>query len=130
MSERPLPAHAPGITDHTWPEITAEEFTVTIDMDSAPDDPLRPVLVLRVGDQEIYRERTGYENGDHIIAVCRALRPAYAGRVKDFTITPRAINGIYLDDWQADAKLKRAFRGLRKDYMKRKIDEKRQCRGE
>ncbi len=116
--KQPQPATLP----HDWPEIDDPKFIITIDMTSDENDPepLRPYLVLRVGEREIFRSVSGYENAAHIAEVCQDMRHAYRGRVKDIVLAPGADNAIYLDDFQAPAKLRRAFRPIRKDYLRAK----------
>jgi hypothetical protein len=115
---QPMPTPLP----YDWPDIDEPEFIITIDMTSDENDPepLRPYLVLRVGEREIFRSVSGYENAAHIAEVCKDMRDAYRGRVKDIVLAPGAGNAIYMDDYGAPAKLRRAFRPLRKDYLKAK----------
>lgn len=120
MNDRHDPNPYPA---HTWPTVDADEFVVTVDDSYDADAPMRPWLVFRVGDQVLFREPTGYGNGGHIIEVCRSMRDSYAGRVRDFVVTEGARKVAEFEDPGADGKLRKAFRPLRKDYMRRKAEE-------
>lgn len=112
--------HAPT---RTWPTVDADEFLMTVDVNDNDDEPMRPYLVFRVGDRVLYRQPSGYGNGSHIIEACLSMRDSYRGRIRDFVVTADAMKVAGFEDQGADAKLRKAFRPLRKDYMRRKAEE-------
>lgn len=100
---------------HEWPPIAEEEFVLTVDVPSGPAPDHRPYLVLRVGDQEIYRKPTFYGHYGHLGTVCRQMVDAYSGRIRDVVFAPGAKENLTWDDWSGDAGIRKALRPLRKN---------------
>jgi predicted transcriptional regulator len=106
----------PELTEWEWPEVEAEFFQVTVDLAFEPDGDGRPFLVMNADGKEIFREASGYQNVGHVAKVCKGLREAYKGRIKDIQLAPGASNGIVFDDDRGESRLRKAFRPIRKDY--------------
>lgn len=70
----------------------------------------------------LFCEPSGYGNGSHVIEVCRSMTDSYAGRIRDFVVTENARKVAEFEDPRADGKLRKAFRPLRKDYVRRKAE--------
>jgi hypothetical protein len=106
---------------HDWPQIDQPFIKIIVHIEADEDQNNRPYLVLHANDQEIYRRPTWAENGDHVITVCRELRNAYKGRIQDIQIADGAEYFIVMDDPRGFAKIKKAFRPLRRDYQRGRI---------
>ncbi|MDX9720048.1 MAG: hypothetical protein RBU37_04845 [Myxococcota bacterium] len=100
---------------HDWPEVAEPSFVLTAGIVHQND---RPFLVLWAGEQEISRRPTWYENGAHIITACADLRSAYRGRVRQAKIAEGTDVLMVLDDYRGYAKIKAAFRPLRRDFQR------------
>lgn len=103
-----------------WPDVGEPDFMITVDFD-CPNYPASwGDLVLRAGEQEIYRRPTWYENADHLSMACKDMRKAYKGRVKGYVVTDAAKSTLYGDDFRAPGKVRKAFRKIMKDYQKKR----------
>jgi len=101
-----------------WPEVSEPIFVIIVDFDDAADSDSWGDLVLRIGDQEIYRRPTWYENANHLVEACIEMRNVYKARVKGYELTDAAMNCMYGDDFRAPGKIRNAFRKIMRDYQK------------
>jgi len=107
-----------------WPDIDDPEFLVTVDFED--DGEKQPQLVLRVGDQEIYRRLSWHPGWMHLRKACHALADAYPGRVKDFQFAPYAHGRLVWEDDRAEGQIRKAFRPARKAYLRAKEERRSQ----
>jgi len=116
-------------TLHDWPPVKEDEFVLTVDVPSGPAPDHRPYLVLRVGDQEIYRRPTLYGHYAHLAHLCRQMADVYSGRIRDVVFAPGAKDTLTWDDCSGDAGIRKALRPLRKN-IERAQKQKREAKKE
>jgi len=100
---------------HQWPPVAQEEFVLTIAVPSGPAPDHRPYLVLRAGDQVLYRHPTQYGHYPHLANVCRQALQRYRGRIRDVAFAPGAKDSLTWNDMSGDAAVRKSLRPLRKE---------------
>ena len=102
------------------PDLDGDIFEFTWDLVfDGPDD--WPHAVVRLCDKEILRERTWYENVDHLRTIILSLLSKYPGRVYDVIPTEYSEALLYGDDMGASKKIARARALCRKDLERHRI---------
>lgn len=115
---------------HDWPEVAEPVFEIEVDIVEPEREGDFGDLVLRVGEQVLYRRATWYEGTDHLFLVCNDMREAYKGRIRNYRLTNAASNCLWGDDYQAPGKVRKAFRKIMRDFQKARERENARNKGE
>lgn len=105
-------------TDRTavLPDLDGDRLEFTWDLVfTGPDN--WPHAIVRLGDREILRERTWYENADHYRSVIKSLIAKYPGRVYDVAPTDYSDHLLYGDDMGALKRVPKARNLCKRDYL-------------
>ncbi len=115
---------------HDWPEVEEPIFEIEVDVVPPMLEGDFADLLLRVGEQVLYRRATWYESTDHLFLVCNDLRDAYKGRIRSYRLTNAATNNFYGDDYRAPGKVRKAFRKIMRDFQQARERENALKKGE